>query len=81
MYRICVGGLIEAWKELGELGVRFCTKLMGIRNCPANGFADMELGRESMRGRCTGKILKYWLRIMCLDMGDAVRQYNEGRRV
>ena len=41
----------------------------------------MELGRESMRGKCTGKIVKCWYRIMCLDIGDPVRQYYEGRRV
>jgi hypothetical protein len=27
-------------------------KKIGIPNCTANGFAEMELGRESRRSRC-----------------------------
>jgi hypothetical protein len=44
-------GLSEAWKESDKAHNRFCKKLMGIPNCAANGFAQMELGRESRRGK------------------------------
>jgi hypothetical protein len=42
---------------------------MGVPNCAANGFAEMELGRESRRGKCLGLILKYWHCIMFRDGG------------
>ena len=58
MYRIEAWGLKEAWKGMDKVYSRFCKKLMGIQNCAANRFAEMELGRESRRGKCLVHILK-----------------------
>jgi hypothetical protein len=33
---------------------------MSIMNGAANGLAEMELGREMNRHKCTGQIVKYW---------------------
>jgi hypothetical protein len=46
MYGIQVSRLSEAWKEADNVHMRFCKKLMGVRNCAANRFAEIELGRE-----------------------------------
>jgi len=43
--------LHEAWKEIDKTH-KFCKKLMGVPNCAAIRFAEMEVGRESMRGKC-----------------------------
>jgi hypothetical protein len=67
MYGIEVWSLSEAWKELDKVYHRVYKKLMGIPNCAVNGLAEMELGRESRRGKRIGQILKYWCQIMCLD--------------
>lgn len=52
MYRIEVWRFSEAWKKLGKVHSRLCKKLMGILNCAASGFAEVEFGRESGRGKC-----------------------------
>jgi hypothetical protein len=62
MYGIEVWKLIEAWKELDKVHRTFCKKLMGIPNCAVNKLAEMELGRESRRGKCTGQTLTFWHR-------------------
>ena len=54
---IVVWGLKEACKELDTYHSRFCKKLMCILNCAANGFAKMELDRESSRGKCKGHVI------------------------
>ena len=40
----------------------------------------MELGRESRRGKCVGRIVKYWYQIVCLDIGDLVKQCYEQQK-
>lgn len=68
MYGIEVWGLNEAWKDLDKFHSRFFKKLMGLPNCAASGFAETELSRESRRGKYVEQIVKYWYRIMCLDV-------------
>ena len=50
------------WRKHGKRWIRFIVdfakKLMGRPNCTVNGFAEMEVGRGSRRGKCVGKILK-----------------------
>jgi hypothetical protein len=58
----------------------FCKKLVGIPNCTANGFADMEFGRESKRGKCIGQILKHWYQITCLEMEEPKKQCYEWQK-
>ena len=50
-----VWGFSETWKELHEVHRRFCKEVMGILNCAANGFDEMELGRQSRRSKCIGQ--------------------------
>ena len=73
MYGIEVWGLSEAWKEIYKTRSRFCKKRMGTPNCAASRFAEVELGRQSRRGKYTGQIVKYWYRIVCLDIEDLVK--------
>jgi len=49
----------EARNEFGKIHSRLCKKIMAVPNCAANGFAEIELGRESRRGKCIGRTLKY----------------------
>jgi len=58
--------------------IRFCKKLMGIPNC--EGLAKMELGRESRRENCVGRIVRYWYQIMCCDVKDLVKQCYEWQK-
>jgi hypothetical protein len=58
---------------VGEVNSRFCKKLICIPNCAANGFTELELGRESRTNKCTGQILKYWYRIMCLEIEELIK--------
>lgn len=46
---------------------------VSISNCAANGISEMELGTDSRGGKCLGQIVKYWYRIICLDI-DVVKQ-------
>jgi hypothetical protein len=55
---------------------RFCKK-MGVLICAASGSAEMELGRESRRGKCIGQIVRYCYQIMCLDIEDLARQCSK----
>jgi hypothetical protein len=66
--------LNEPWKEVDKVYSRFCKKITGIPDCAANGFAEMELGRDSRRGKCIGQILNYWYWIMCLEMEEPINQ-------
>ena len=80
MYAVEVWGLNKTWKEVEKTHSRFCKKLMGIPNCVANRFAEMELGRESSRGKFIAQILKYWYWIMCLDISDPIKQCYEWQK-
>jgi len=70
-YGIQVSRLSEAWKEVDNVHRGFCKKLMGVPSCVANGFAEIELGRESRRGKSA---VKYWCQIMCVDIEGLVEQ-------
>jgi hypothetical protein len=73
MYGIEVCRLSEAWIQLDKVHSRFCRKLMGTPNCAANAFAEMEFGSERRTGKCIGRIVIYWYRIMCLDIEYPVK--------
>jgi hypothetical protein len=36
---------------------------MGTKKCAANGFAKMELDRDSRRGKYKGHIIQYWYHV------------------
>ena len=63
--------LSEAWKEVDNVHRGFCKKLMGIPNCAADGFAEIELGRDSRRGKSA---VKCRYQIMRVDIEDLVKQ-------
>jgi hypothetical protein len=77
MYGIEVWGLNGAWKEVDRVHSIFCKKIIGIPNCAANGFVEMELGRESSRSKCLGRILKYWYSVMFLEREEPIKQCYE----
>jgi hypothetical protein len=58
MYGIEVWACDEAWREFGMIHSRLCKKEMSIPNCAANGFAEIEPGRESRRVKCIGRVVK-----------------------
>lgn len=68
MYGIDMWGLSEAWKDLGKVYSKLFKKIMGVRNCAATGFAGTELWGGSRRGKCIEHTVKYWFRIMYLDV-------------
>jgi hypothetical protein len=73
MYGIEIWGLNGAWKEVDKMDSIFCIRIIGISNCAANGFAEMELGRESRRSKCLGRILKYWYSVMFLETEEPIK--------
>jgi hypothetical protein len=46
-------GLERGMERIINVHGRFIKQLIGIPNCAPNRFAEMELGRESRRGKCT----------------------------
>jgi hypothetical protein len=67
MYGIELWGVYDAWKEIDKIHGRFYKKILGVPRCAANGAAEIELGRDSRRGKTISVILKYWQRILCMD--------------
>jgi hypothetical protein len=51
MYGVELWGLDEAWKEVDRIHGRFCKKIFGVPRCVASDMAEMELGRNSRRGK------------------------------
>jgi hypothetical protein len=80
MYGIEVWGLNGAWKEVDKVHSIFCKKIIGIPNCAANGFVEMELGRESSRSKCLGRILKYWYCVMFLEAEEPIKRGYEWQK-
>lgn len=44
-----------------------CKTILGIYRCAANRVAELELGRDGMRGKVLCLAVKYWLRILQMD--------------
>jgi hypothetical protein len=51
MYGAEVWGLDEGWKEIDIIHGRLCKKILGISRFAANGVAEVELGKDSRRGK------------------------------
>jgi hypothetical protein len=66
MYGIELWGVYDAWKEIDKIHGRFCKKILEVTRCAANGAAEIELVRDSRRGktmrqhRNTGKEFYVW---------------------
>jgi hypothetical protein len=70
------------WMKLGRkltdrIHGRFCKEILALPRCAANVMAEMELGRDSRRGKAMWVAVKYWQRIMHMDIQDPVRQCYE----
>jgi hypothetical protein len=50
-----------------------CKKILGIPRFAANGVAEIELGRDSRRGKVLCLAVKYWLRTLQMDKEELVR--------
>jgi hypothetical protein len=74
MYGIELRGVYVAWKEIDKIHSRFCKKILGVPRCVANGAAEIELGRDSRRGKIMSLTLKYWHRILCMDNQEFVKK-------
>jgi hypothetical protein len=73
MYGIEISGVEEGWKEIYKIHGRMCKKILGIPRFAANGVAELELGRDSRRGKVMSTSVKYWQRILQMDKDDLVR--------
>jgi hypothetical protein len=51
MYGAEIWGLDEGWKEIDIIHGGLCKKILGITRFAANGVAEIELGRDSRRGK------------------------------
>jgi hypothetical protein len=51
MYGSELWRIYNAWTEIDKISSRFCKKVLGIPQCAANGAAEIELSRESRRGK------------------------------
>jgi hypothetical protein len=60
MYDVELWGLDEAWKEVGRIHGRFWNKILDLPMCAVNVMAEMELGRDSRRGKAIWLTFKYW---------------------
>jgi hypothetical protein len=75
VYGIECGNCVKHGRK-HKIHSRFCRKLMGKPNCAASGYAEMELGRDSR----TVQIIKYWYRIMRLNIDNPAKQYYERQK-
>jgi hypothetical protein len=51
MYRAEIWGLDEGWKETDIIHGRLCKKILEIPRFAVNGVAEVELGKDSRRGK------------------------------
>jgi hypothetical protein len=72
-------GLAEARREADAVHKRF-SKKVGLSRCAVNGMAEMELERESRRGKVIWLGVKSWQQIMHIDIQDMVRQCYEWQK-
>jgi hypothetical protein len=83
IYEICQSKIMygvvldEAWKEIDKPYRRFCKKILGLPRCAVNSVAEMELGRDSRRGKVIWLTVKYWQIMMHMDIQFPFRQCYE----
>jgi hypothetical protein len=73
MYGAEIWGLDEGWKEIDIIHGRLCKKLLGIPRFATIGVAEIELGRDSRRGKVLCLAVKYWQRTLQMDKEELVR--------
>jgi hypothetical protein len=70
-----VWGPEEVNKETDETPGRFCKKQIKVLRSAVNGVAELELGRNSRRGKVLCTTVMYWIRITHMDTSDLIREY------
>jgi hypothetical protein len=65
--------LDEGWKETDIIHGRFCKKILGIPRFAANGIAELQLGRDSRRGKVLCRAVKNLQRTLQMDKEELVR--------
>jgi hypothetical protein len=73
IYGAEIRGLDEEWKETDIIHGRLCKKILGIPRFAANGVAEIQLARDSRRGKVLCLAVKYWLRTLQMDKEELVR--------
>jgi hypothetical protein len=72
MYGAEIWGLDVGWKEIDIIHSRLCKKILGIPRFAVNRVAEVELGRDSRRGKVLC-LVKYWLRTLQMDKEELIR--------
>jgi hypothetical protein len=80
MYGTEVWGLNGAWRQVDKVHSVFCKNAICTPNCAANGFAEMELGRESRRSKYIERMLKYWYSVMFLETEEPTKYCYEWQK-
>jgi hypothetical protein len=58
---------------IDKIHSRFCKTILGMPRSAANNVAELELERDSKRGKVLSMIAKYWLRLLRMDSLEVVR--------
>jgi hypothetical protein len=69
MYGAKIWGLDEGWKETDIINGRLCKKILGRPRFAANGVAELELGRDSRRGKVLCLAVKYCEELSKIGLG------------
>jgi hypothetical protein len=77
MYGAEICGLDEGWKDIDIIHGRLCKKILRIPRFATNGVAELELGRDSRRGKVLCRAVKYWQRTLQMDKKELVRVCND----
>jgi hypothetical protein len=73
MFGVEIWGVCEGWKETDKIHGRMSRKVLGNPRFVANGVAELELSRDSRRGKVMSTLVKYWQRILQMDKDDLLR--------
>jgi hypothetical protein len=66
-------GLDGGWKEIDKIRSRFCKTKLGVPRFSANSVTELELGRDSSRGKILSTIATFWLSLLGMDSLEIVR--------
>jgi hypothetical protein len=70
MIGIEMWGLQGGWKEIYKIH-RFCKIMLGMPRSAADNMTELELRRDSRRGKVLSTIAKYWPRLLGMDSGNS----------
>jgi hypothetical protein len=73
MYGIELWGPEGEWKEIDKIHIRFCKIILGMPRSAGNTVAELELGRDSRRGKVLCMTVKYWIRLLSMDSEETAR--------